>query len=251
MLAAATTLACAFAPTPLLSRTAVATRPAVRMAAGNEAISFPDLDGKEVRVGIIKARWHEDICDSLVAGIKTALAETGVEADNIIESEVPGSFELPLATRYLALSGTCDVIIPVGLLIKGDTYHFEVIADQVTKGLMDVGLSTGIPVIFGVLTVNTEEQAVYRSSGSNNHGVQWGKAAVEMAMLRASAVGKKKSKSFLGFGKEDESKKDEGKKPGVRLPCASDARRRWSLLMRVSRAHTFCRPPRAVEKIGF
>ena len=180
--------------------------PAARMAAGNDAIDFPELDGKDVRVGIIRARWHSDIIDSLVGGIKTSLAECGVEADNIIESEVPGSFELPLATRYLALSGTVDVIIPIGVLIKGDTLHFEVIAESTTKGLMDVGLSTSLPVIFGVLTVNTEEQAKYRSEGSNNHGLQWGKAAVEMALLRQSALGGRKSrKQFLGFGPEEDT----------------------------------------------
>lgn len=179
--------------------------PAVRMAAGNEAIDFPELDGKEVRVGIITARWHADIIDNLVAGVKASLAECGVEADNIIVSEVPGSFELPLATRLLAMSGTVDAIIPMGVLIKGDTYHFEVIADTATRGLMDVGLSTGLPVIYGVLTVNTEEQAKYRSEGANNHGLQWGKAAVEMALLRASALGGRKGrKQFLGFGNSDE-----------------------------------------------
>ena len=171
------------------------------MAAGNEAIDFPDLDGSEVRVGIIKARWHEDITDELVAGIKTALKECGVADENIVLSEVPGSFELPLATRYMALSGTVDAVIPVGLLIMGDTYHFEVIADTVTGALMNIGLSTGVPVIFGVLTTNTEAQAKDRSSGKNNHGLQWGKAAVEMALLRSTALGKKGRKVLSAFAR--------------------------------------------------
>ena len=121
---------------------------------------------------------------------------------------------------------------PFSCNAAGDTLHFEVIADSVTKGLMDVGLSSGLPVIFGVLTVNTEEQATARSTGTNNHGcaprhsvpseanralahrlivpahahrLQWGKAAVEMALLRQSAVGKRGRKNFLGFGDEDES----------------------------------------------
>jgi len=205
----------AFFSPPSRLHTPLARRSAVQMAAGNEAISFPELDGSEVRVGIIKARWHEDVCDSLVAGIKTSLAAAGVDAENIIESEVPGSFELPLATRYLALSGTVDVIIPIGVLIKGDTLHFEVIAQSVTKGLMDVGLSTGVPVIFGVLTVNDEEQAKYRSEGSNNHGLQWGNAAVEMAMLRASATGRKGRKFFLGFGADSEE--DSGKSGAAKV----------------------------------
>merc|ERR1712216_391298 len=136
---------------------------AVVMATGNDAVQFPQMDGKTVRVGIIKARWHEDICDSLVDGVKESLSKCGVAADNIFVTEVPGSFELPLAARYLALSGTVDVVVPIGLLIKGDTYHFEVIADTVTSSLMSIGLQTGLPVIFGVLTVNTEQQAKDRA----------------------------------------------------------------------------------------
>jgi len=172
------------------------------MAAGNDAITFPTLDGSEIRVGIIKARWHDEIIDGLIDGAKASFKECGVPDDAVVEYEVPGSFELPLAARYMALSGQVDAILPVGVLIKGDTYHFEAIADSVSKSLMEVGLQTGIPVIFGVLTVNTEEQAKYRSEGSNNHGTQWGKAAVEMAMLRKSALGSKNKKFFLGFGED-------------------------------------------------
>lgn len=186
------------------------------MATGNDAVSFQELDGSEVRVGIIKARWHEEILDELVSGIKTSLKECGVPEDNLVETEVPGSFELPLAARYMALSGQVDVIVPVGLLIKGDTYHFEAIADQTTRGLMDVGLSTGVPCIFGVLTVNTEEQAKERAFGSNNHGLQWGKAAVEMALLRQGAVGKKNRKFFLGFN-TDESEEKADEKPATKI----------------------------------
>lgn len=194
---------------------AVTPRAAVSMmAAGNDAVSFGELDGKEVRVGILRARWHGDIIDSLVDGAIGALKECGVDEDNIVMNEVPGSFELPLATRYLALSGQCDVILPIGVLIKGDTLHFEVIAESVTKGLMDVGLSTGVPVIFGVLTVNTEEQAKDRSTGTNNHGTQWGKAAVEMALLRSSVLGRKGRKFFLGFGSDGDSSSSEPQKVG-------------------------------------
>lgn len=162
-----------------------------------------------MRIGIIRARWHADIGNSLLAGVKESLSECGVLEENIIESEVPGSFELPLAARYLALSGTVDAIVPIGVLIKGDTLHFEVIAESTTKALMDVGLSTGVPVMMGVLTVNTEEQATARSTGSNNHGLQWGKAAVEMALLRASAIGRKGRKFFLGFGTEEDKAEKE------------------------------------------
>ena len=175
----------------------------VIMAGGTTEVSFPTLDGSEVRIGILKARWHEGHIGNLVGGIKEALTECKVPEENIVEYEVPGAFELPLACRYLALSGKVDAIIPVGVLIKGDTTHFEVISESAAKGLMDVGLSTGIPVIFGLLTANNEEQVVARSVGSNNHGNQWGMAAVDMALLRKTALSGAKSKSFLGFGQED------------------------------------------------
>ena len=214
-------LAVAFS-VPSMSPT-VQPRAAVSMAKGNDAVSFGELDGSEVRVGIIRARWHEGVIDNLVDGAKKALIETGVKEENIIISEVPGSFELPLATRLLAASGAVDAIIPMGVLVKGDTYHFEVIADTVARNctrtleedkgarpptlptharartLMNVGIQTTIPVIFGVLTVNTDAQATERSTGSNNHGVQWGKAAVEMALLRKGVMGGKK-RQFMGFG---------------------------------------------------
>jgi len=182
------------APHPMQMRTAL------RMAG---EVDFPTLDGSNVRIGIITARWHPDTCGRLVDGAKEALAECGVAPENIFETEVPGSFELPLAARYLALSGTVDAIIPIGVLIKGDTLHFEVISESVTSGLMNVGLQTAVPVVFGVLTTMTEEQAYDRSVGANNHGYQWGKAAVEMALLRTSAVGVKKQ-FFMGFGQETE-----------------------------------------------
>ena len=105
-------------------------------------------------------------------------------------------------TVTLELLAAAWPIIPVGVLIKGETTHFEVISESVTKGVMDVGLSTGVPCIFGVLTALTEEQIVARSTGSNNHGTQWGMAAVDMALLRKDAMLGKKKQNFFGFGAE-------------------------------------------------
>ena len=104
---------------PTAPQTARCGVPPCAMAAGNEAIDFPELDGKDVRIGIISARWHDGIITSLIDGAKASLKECGVAEENIIETSVPGSFELPLAARYLALSGTVDAILPVGVLIKG------------------------------------------------------------------------------------------------------------------------------------
>lgn len=92
----------------------------------------------------------------------------------IVRYQVPGAFELPLAARFLALSGTVDAIVCVGCLIKGDTQHFEYIANACSVGIMNVGLQTSVPVVFGVLTVNNEQQAKDRAFGDNNHGLSWG-----------------------------------------------------------------------------
>lgn len=95
---------------------AMPSAPAVRRAAAPAmagGVNFPELDGSEVRVGIIRARWHPEIIDSLIDGAKEALKESGVKEENIIETEVPGAFELPLACRYLALSGAVDAVVPV------------------------------------------------------------------------------------------------------------------------------------------
>lgn len=105
-------------------------------------------------------------------------------------TQVPGSYELPFAARALIGSGdSFDAVITVGCLIKGETMHFEYIADSVSHGLMRVQLDTGVPVIFGVLTVLSEDQAKARAgvlSGSHNHGEDWGLAAVEMGVKRKS-----------------------------------------------------------------
>eukprot|EP00611_Tribonema_gayanum_P021857 TRINITY_DN4297_c0_g4_i2.p3 TRINITY_DN4297_c0_g4~~TRINITY_DN4297_c0_g4_i2.p3 ORF type:complete len:150 (-),score=40.37 TRINITY_DN4297_c0_g4_i2:354-803(-) len=134
--------------------------------------------------------------------------------------QVPGAYELPLAARFLALSQTVDSIVCLGCLIKGETMHFEYIADAVSSGLMQVGLSTTCPTVFGVLTTLDEAQAKSRSEGENNHGVGWGMTAVEMGLLRMSALGQGKA-SGMGFGKAeglsiigDKKSDDERKKIG-------------------------------------
>eukprot|EP00978_Attheya_sp_CCMP212_P028879 scaffold100935_cov46-Attheya_sp.AAC.1 len=168
-------------------------------------VSFGDLDGSEIRVGIIKTRWNKENVDNLVAGAKKALAECNVTDANVFETEVPGAYELPFAARLLALSGTVDAIICTGVLIKGETMHFEYICDAVSKGIMNIGLQTSVPCIFGVLTCLDEDQVISRSTGDNNHGESWGMTAVEMALLRSEALGMKgKKMASMGFGETDE-----------------------------------------------
>jgi 6,7-dimethyl-8-ribityllumazine synthase len=174
-----------------------------------------NLDGTNMRIGIVKTRWNDEHVDNLVTGIKEALTECKVQDDNIFETSVPGAFELPMAAQFLALSGTVDAIICTGVLIKGDTMHFEYISDAVSKGIMNIGLNTKTPVIFGVLTCLTEDQVKARSTpGKGNHGYDWGKTAVEMALLRAEALGGTtvKPKVLEGMGFEEDNKKKKNKK---------------------------------------
>lgn len=167
-------------------------------------MSFGDLNGEAIRVGIIRTRWNDEHVSSLVKGVRSALKDCKVLDENVFETEVPGSFELPLAARFLAMSGTVDAIVTAGVLIKGDTMHFEYIAEAVSSGIMSVGLQTNTPVVFGVLTCLTEEQVKARSSEENNHGYDWGKTAVEMGLLRQAALGVGQAKKNLagGFNKD-------------------------------------------------
>jgi len=170
-----------------------------------------------MRIGIIRSRWNDEHVSNLVKGCRKALKDCNVDDSNIFETSVPGSFELPMAARFLALSGTVDAIVTVGVLIKGETMHFEYIADAVAKGLMNTGLQTSTPVVFGVLTCLNEDQVKSRSVEPNNHGYDWGKTAVEMALLRTEALGGKAEKKAklgaMGFADEKSSlEEDVGKK---------------------------------------
>lgn len=183
-------------------------------------------DGSNLRIGVVHARWNDTIIEPLLAGVKAKLLESGVKESNIVVQTVPGSWELPIAVQRLyaasqvqsssagsgssagdllgsstfdlaalsssaasntASTGAFDAIIAIGVLIKGETMHFEYISETVSHGLMRVSLDTGIPVIFGVLTVLNEDQAKARAGiieGSHNHGEDWGLAAVEMSVKR-------------------------------------------------------------------
>lgn len=220
LLFACSKLAAAFSPSvftldsPLVSTTAI--------KGAESEVSFSDLDGEDIRVGIIRTRWNDVHVTNLVNGAKKALKECNVTDENIFETEVPGSFELPLAAKFLAMSGTVDAIIATGVLIKGDTLHFEYICDATSKGLMNIGIQTNVPIVFGVLTCLDELQVIKRSTGDSNHGYDWGKTAVEMALLKNEALGGMKP-SGMGFGglktleealEEKKKEKEKVKGPG-------------------------------------
>eukprot|EP00735_Rhodelphis_limneticus_P000782 TRINITY_DN11309_c0_g1::TRINITY_DN11309_c0_g1_i1::g.622::m.622 TRINITY_DN11309_c0_g1::TRINITY_DN11309_c0_g1_i1::g.622 ORF type:complete len:208 (-),score=22.83,sp/P50861/RIB4_YEAST/48.98/1e-39,DMRL_synthase/PF00885.14/7.8e-48 TRINITY_DN11309_c0_g1_i1:393-1016(-) len=145
---------------------------------------LPAASGKGLRVGILCAKWNREIIDRLVEGCLKTLTDAGVRREDIVLMDVPGSYELPFAAKCLTDRSDIDAVIGIGVLIKGETMHFEYISDHCTSGLMRVGLDSGKPVIFGVLTCLTHDQAVARSTGESNHGLAWGRAVVDMCALK-------------------------------------------------------------------
>jgi 6,7-dimethyl-8-ribityllumazine synthase len=143
-----------------------------------------------MKFAIVVSRFNEDITSGLLAGAREALAEAGVRGDDVAAFEVPGAFEIPLAAKYAAATGQFDAVICLGCLIKGDTMHFEYIAEAAAHGIMQVALETRIPIAFGVLTTLTEEQAVTRAApGPENKGREAARAALEMASLLRRIMG--------------------------------------------------------------
>ncbi|GAA6017270.1 hypothetical protein JCM11491_000612 [Sporobolomyces phaffii] len=181
------------------------------------------FDGSPHRFLIVHARWNADVITPLVQGTIETMVKSGVKRDNIVVETVPGSYELPMAcSRLIAASqiqasanasdlmgtttaslldaptptspssasskGPFSAAVAVGVLIKGSTQHFEYISESVAHGLMRVQLDTGVPVIYGVLNCNTDEQALVRAgvgrgeTKGHNHGEDWGAAAVELAV---------------------------------------------------------------------
>lgn len=142
------------------------------------------LIGSELRVGIVVSRWNEFITTRLLEGALDGLRRHGVNPDHITVTWVPGSFEIPLACRHMATSGQYDVLITLGAVIRGATSHYDHVAGAVTSGVAQVGLETGVPCIFGVLTTENIEQAIERAgTKAGNKGFDAAVAAIEMATL--------------------------------------------------------------------
>jgi 6,7-dimethyl-8-ribityllumazine synthase len=133
---------------------------------------------------VVVSRFNEEITEGLLAGAERALAEAGVSADRITIVRVPGSFEIPVTARRLAQTRRFDAIICLGCLIKGETMHFEYLAEATCQGIAAAAAATGVPMAFGVLTALTEEQAQARAgAGPENKGREAALAAIEMAVL--------------------------------------------------------------------
>jgi 6,7-dimethyl-8-ribityllumazine synthase len=136
------------------------------------------------RFAVVAARFNRDIVDQLVTGARGALKERGVAEEALDLVWVPGSFEIPLVAQRLAASRKYVAVICLGAVIKGDTDHYEYVCRGATDGVLQAGLTTGIPVLFGVLTCQTEEQALDRAGGKEgNKGADVALAAIEMVNL--------------------------------------------------------------------
>jgi 6,7-dimethyl-8-ribityllumazine synthase len=142
------------------------------------------LDGSGLSIAIVCARFNDHIVSELLAGARRGLARCLVPDDAVEVVWVPGAFEIPLAAISLAGTGAYDAVITLGAVIRGDTAHFEFVAGECARGIQAAQLETGVPIMFGVLTVDTDEQAVVRSGpGIDNKGDEAAVGAVEMGLL--------------------------------------------------------------------
>ena len=164
------------------------------MASRDASPSLVNLpDGSSFKIGIVVSEWNADITNALLEGAKETLLKAGVLEDNIEVLYVPGSFELPWGGRRMMKPGKRDGVSCLGCIIQGETKHDEYIASAVASGIMQLGLMSGIPVIFGVLTTNTEEQAKDRAGGKHgNKGSEAAVAALQMAIVRTGDTTTKK-----------------------------------------------------------
>jgi len=140
----------------------------------------PNLDGKGLRIGIVVGRFNREVGEGLLAACTAALTKQGVRASDIRVVTVPGALEVPLALQKMANTSHFDALVALGAVIRGETYHFEVVANESASGITTVALDTGMPVANGILTTNDEEQALARVA---QKGEDCALAAIEMANL--------------------------------------------------------------------
>lgn len=147
------------------------------MAVGNYQ---PDLEAQGMRIGIVQARFNPTVSDGLLSSCLAELGRLGIADDDILHVTVPGALEIPLALQKMAESEQFDALIALGAVIRGETYHFELVSNESTAGITRVGLDFGIPVANAVLTTETDAQAEARMT---EKGAEAGRVAVEMANL--------------------------------------------------------------------
>jgi 6,7-dimethyl-8-ribityllumazine synthase len=146
---------------------------------------------KDTRIALLATRWNVEVVDALLKGAAECLKDYGVAEDHVEVFHAPGAYELPLAASALLASGRFDGVVALGAVIRGDTPHFDFVAGECARGLMDVQLAACRPVGFGVLTVNTPEQALERCCpGKGNKGYECAAAVLDMLVLTRAVIGK-------------------------------------------------------------
>lgn len=144
-----------------------------------------NLVAKDMKFGIVAARFNEFIVSKLISGAEDALLRHGADGDNITLAWVPGAFEIPFAAKQMAHSGKYDAVICLGTVIRGSTSHYDYVCNEVSKGVASIGLESSIPVLFGVLTTENIEQAIERAgTKAGNKGYDSAMAAIEMVDLQ-------------------------------------------------------------------
>jgi len=142
------------------------------------------LNGKPFKFAVILSRYNDDIGNELLKNTRETLLKHGTKEKNIELFRVPGALEIPITANALALKDKYDALICLGVVIKGETPHFELVANECYRGLMDISLCSDTPIIFGILTTNTIKQAKERAAKSKmNKGKEFAEGAIEMAML--------------------------------------------------------------------
>ncbi len=140
----------------------------------------PNLAGRGLRVGIVQARFNKDVGEGLRSGCLAELARLGVADADVTYATVPGALELPLTLQAMAQSGRFDALVALGAVIRGETYHFEIVSNESARGITDVQLNSGIPIANAVLTTENDDQALVRMV---QKGAEAAQAAIEMANL--------------------------------------------------------------------
>jgi 6,7-dimethyl-8-ribityllumazine synthase len=139
-----------------------------------------NLDGRELRVGIVMSRFNQDVCEGLLSACTDELLRLGVPSERIRIATVPGALEIPLTLQAMARSGRYDALVALGAVIRGETYHFELVSNEMGSGINRVGLDNGVPIANGVLTTEDDDQALARMQ---EKGTECAQGAVEMANL--------------------------------------------------------------------
>lgn len=151
---------------------------------GTNTSGFTELDpawnGQGMKIGVVMSRFNKDICDGLLSACEQELLRLGVSKSDILVVNIPGALEHPLALLKMAQSGKYDALIAIGAIVRGETYHFEIVANESARGITDVQLDTGVPVANAILTVENDDQGYVRMS---EKGTDAARVAVEMANL--------------------------------------------------------------------